>query len=153
MIVSGSVSASMPVATQAQSNSSINATQQKLIEETLAEFDANNLSESDALAIVEAFSEAGIQPGAELESLMSDAGFDAKTVGDLAGVGPKGQGPDSTRGGQFNEMVDLLSQLIDEALQESDDGQISDEQKLSIYEAMAEQFSVESNGSILHKVV
>ncbi len=153
MIISGVNSPSITGNVQTQSSTSISDTQQKLIEETLAQYDADTLSERDALAIVDAFSAAGIRPGSELESLMSNAGFDAKKVGDLAGVGPNGPEARSINRSEFNDMVDLLSQLIDEALQESDGGQISEEQKQSIYETMAERFGVDTNRSILHQVV
>ncbi len=76
-----------------QSNSAaLTAAQKSLIEETLAEYDVDNLSKSDAQEIVKSFEEAGIQPSAALESAMSTAGFDAKEVGTMAAVGPQGGG-------------------------------------------------------------
>ncbi len=80
-------------------NSSLSSSQQETISSVLENYDANNLSKSDALEIVAAFKEAGIQPGAELESAMSEAGFDAKEVGTLAGVGAQGQAASGGSGG------------------------------------------------------
>lgn len=80
----------------------LTSSQSDTISSVLENYDANNLSQSDALEIVAAFKEAGIQPGAELESAMEEAGFDAQEVGILAGVvgqAPAGSGP-SGGGGQ-----------------------------------------------------
>lgn len=68
------------------------SSQAETISSILAEYDADNLSESDAKSIVAAFQEAGIEPSEELVSAMAEAGFDAKEVGTLAGVGPQGGG-------------------------------------------------------------
>lgn len=109
---------------------SLSGEQQELIKDTLAEFDADNLSASDAAAIVEAFGEAGIQPGAGLEAAMSDAGFDARTVGDMAGVTrSRPPGPPPGGGGQAGQLSlseetlsnlnDLLDQYLDDSLDDS----------------------------------
>lgn len=60
--------------------------QRQLISETLEKFDAEALTEEDAQSIIAAFEAAGIEPGQEMAELMAEAGFDAKEVGDLAGV-------------------------------------------------------------------
>lgn len=65
---------------------SISSSQEETISSVLENYDASNLSKSDAQSIVAAFKEAGIEPSSELESAMADAGFDAKEVGTLAGV-------------------------------------------------------------------
>jgi hypothetical protein len=77
----------------------------QLIEETLAEFDAANLTEANAKAIVEVFSEADINPGKELAFAMAESGFSAQEVGKLAGVGPASgagqvQGVSAAQGGR-----------------------------------------------------
>lgn len=83
----------------------LTSSQSDTIASVLENYDANNLSKSDALEIVAAFKEAGIQPSAELESAMAEAGFDAHEVGTLAGVGggqgggPSGSGGPSGGGG------------------------------------------------------
>jgi hypothetical protein len=115
----------------ARSTQTLSQDQQLLIEETLANFDADNLTQSDAASIVEAFSNAGIQPGRALEEAMAASGFDARSVGEMAGVGPPpqaggGQMP-AGQAGQLNlsdEMLQNLNGLLDEyldgALEESE---------------------------------
>ena len=80
----------------AQSTSStqsgLTTTQQETLTSVLSEFDSSNLTESDATSIVNAFKEAGIEPSQELEAAMDAVGFDAKEVGDLAGVQDRPQG-------------------------------------------------------------
>ena len=81
---------SMPLQTDTQSlpnssrTTSLSLEQKSLIETTLTEYDASNLSASDASEIVTIFSEANIQAGKELENALKDAGFDAKEIGSLA---------------------------------------------------------------------
>lgn len=80
---------SMPLQTDTQSlslscSTNISNEQKNLIETTLAEYEASNLSANDASEIVSIFSEAGIQPGKELENALKDAGFDAREIGSLA---------------------------------------------------------------------
>ena len=71
-------------------NSSLSYEQQQSMDEILSEYDGNNLSESDAKAIVSAFQDAGISPSREMADAMDSLGFDAHEVGTLAGVGPQG---------------------------------------------------------------
>lgn len=80
------------------SNSSLTSSQYDTITSVLENYDASNLSQSDAQEIVAAFKEAGIEPSSQLESAMQEAGFSAQEVGTLAGVGPQGGG--SPMGGQ-----------------------------------------------------
>lgn len=104
--------------------------QRQTVSDVLANYDAENLTESDAAAIVEAFSAAGIQPGRELAEAMAEYGFDAKTVGDLAGVEGPRQGPPPGMGGQpvtlniSDEMLQDLNELLDayysDSISESD---------------------------------
>ncbi len=77
----------------------LSTSQLDTISSVLEKYDASNLSKSDALQIVAAFKEAGIQPSSELKSAMEEAGFDAHEVGSLAGVGGQGQpGSQGARG-------------------------------------------------------
>lgn len=62
----------------------------EIVSSILSEYDADNLSQSDAKNIVAALKDAGIKPSSELESAMQEAGFDAHEVGTLAGVGAEG---------------------------------------------------------------
>ena len=98
---------------------SSSSSQAETISSILAEYDADNLSESDAKSIVAAFQEAGIEPSEELVSAMAEAGFDAKEVGTLAGVGPQGGGG----GGQQMSSSDS-SEVYDE-MDTNEDGVVS----------------------------
>ena len=70
MINSINSSAAMPPPPRKEQ--SLTSDQQSVISDTLSEFDVDNLSETDALSIVAAFSEAGIQPGLALEKAVSN---------------------------------------------------------------------------------
>ncbi len=148
-------SAMVAVAQPQQSNNSpsLSDNQLKTIEETLAQYDTDNLTESDAAAIVEAFSEAGIQPGRELESAMAEHGFDAKSVGELAGV--EGKGSAQSAGGhpppppELNLDDDGLQQLSD-LLNEYYSGELTDEEQASTLGSIQELLN--SSGSSMNLV-
>ena len=94
------------------------SSQAETISSILAEYDADNLSESDAKSIVAAFQEAGIEPSEELVSAMAEAGFDAKEVGTLAGVGPQG-------GGGGGQMSSSDSSEVYDDMDTNEDGTVS----------------------------
>ena len=56
--------------------------QSDFVKETLAQFDAENLTSDDAQSIQAAFKEQGIEPTKELADLMGELEFDAKSIGD-----------------------------------------------------------------------
>ena len=93
---------------------SLSAEQTSIIEDTLSKYDANNLSQSDAQEIVKSFQEAGIAPSKALESAMSASGFDAKQVGDLAGVGrgERPMGPPPPKKEEMASVSELLQSLL-----------------------------------------
>ena len=127
--------------------------QQSLIAETLSEFDADNLTEADALSIVEAFSAAGIQPGVALEKATADLGFDAKNIGELANVSEEGNRPppppkQSTE--EITSMVDYLAELLEEKLAANNGNGLSDEDKQSILAQVLEEFDLEDGDSIIN---
>lgn len=127
--------------------------QQSLITETLSQFDAENINEADAISIVEAFSEAGIQPGIALEKAMSEFGFDAKTLGELANATDRDDMPppppkQSTE--EIGSMVDYLKQLLDEKLSTANESTLSDEDKQSILAQVFEKFDIEDRESIIN---
>lgn len=106
----GAASMAMPAPPRPQSGVTLTDTQNQLIGETLSQFDAKDLSATDAQSIVAAFQEAGIQPGGALAAAMQTAGFDAKTVGDMAGI--QGRGPSSPpSGGGVTIGEDVLQEL------------------------------------------
>jgi hypothetical protein len=130
----GSISSSQTYQSNVSSStrsSALSTEQKNLIEETLSQYDANSLSADDAKAIVEAFSEAGIAPSKALESAMAASGFDAREVGDLAGVGEAGGGVAQAGGGQrpaggpppppSEEEVLTITELLESLLAESEE--------------------------------
>lgn len=135
-----------------RSDQKLTEDQQTLIYETLSQFDAENINETDALSIIDAFTQAGIQPGAALEKAMSSFGFDAKTLGDLADV--KGQGgmppPPKQSTEEITSMVDYLKELLDEKLATGSDSVLSDEDKQSILAQVFEKFGIEGGESIIN---
>ncbi|MDB2562295.1 hypothetical protein N9X61_01685 [Sulfurimonas sp.] len=113
-------------------SNSLSTDQKALIEETLSQYDASSLSAEDAAAIVEAFSEAGINPSKALENAMSSSGFDAKEVGDLAGVGESGGGVAQAGGGRPaggppppppEEEVLTITELLESLLEEAEEAE------------------------------
>lgn len=137
-----------------QSNGSgLTDTQKALIEDTLSEYDVENLSSSDAKEIVSIFEEAGIQPSAALESALSASGVDAKALGDLAGVGaaggPGGKGgpggppppPDEEEMTTIEELLESLlaaaeEEAAEEALEESSSLASSESSESSSFETI-----------------
>ena len=81
------------------SRNSLSYEQQQVIDNTLSNYDANNLTQSDALEIVATFQDANIKPSKQLEDAMSSLGFDAKEVGELAGISAGNEGMIQQAGG------------------------------------------------------
>jgi len=107
----------MPSVSQNQNQSSqqisLSEEQKQLISDTLAEYDTDSLSETDAQSIISVFQEAGIEPGTALEDEMSEAGFDAQSIGEMGGQRPPpppGGGPQSQEDG-YNVSEDSLEEL------------------------------------------
>lgn len=126
--------------------------QKTLVEETLANFDAENLTEEDALAIVDAFKEAGIKPGRELAELTSELGFDAREIGDLAGVEPpKGPPPPVPGGDQSLNTEDLstLQSIIDDY----DLNDLSEEEEEEIISQLEDAELINEQGSLISLTV
>jgi len=61
--------------------------QKETVASILSAYDADNLTSDDASAIVEQFKEAGIEPSKSLNSVLSSAGFDGKSIAELSGAG------------------------------------------------------------------
>ena len=103
------------------SSSSLTAAQLETISSVLESYDSSNLSASDAQSIIASFEEAGIEPSAELESAMSDLGFDAKEVGDLGrSDAQSGMPPPPSE-----EEVSSISSLLDSLLSTDEDDETS----------------------------
>jgi len=98
---------------QNSQQTSLNDEQKQLISDTLAEYDTENLSETDTQSIIAVFQDAGIEPGTALEDEMSTAGFDAQSIGEMGGQRPPpppGGGPQSQEDG-YNVSEDSLEEL------------------------------------------
>ena len=134
-----------PQATFSTSSTSLTVDQQQLISDTLAQYDADNLSQADARSIVETFSEAGINPGDGLRVAMEEAGFDAKAVGDTAGLqGPPPQGgprPGSEGVSLDEETLSELYALLDQYYGEDS----TDEEKTGLLESISELLGSREN--------
>ncbi|XQW84958.1 hypothetical protein ACOYR1_17825 [Thalassotalea piscium] len=153
--INNSMNTGMPMPPTKQSNYALTQEQQSLISETLSQFDMENLTESDALSIVDTFAQAGIQPGAELEKSMAEFGIDAKSLGDLAGVSEDGNRPPppprpKQSSDEITSMVDYLTEILEETLSSSETGKLTDEDKESILAQMFEKFDIEDGDSIIN---
>jgi len=112
-----------PAVNNARGESSLSDEQKSMVSSILLEFEVDNLSQQDAQSIVVAFQDAGIRPGAELASVMEKAGFNAREVGQLAGVAPHPQNGDilaPQKPSRANIDQDAL-QLLQEILNSFDD--------------------------------
>lgn len=130
--------------------------QQTLISDTLSQYDPENLTESDALSIIETFSEAGIKPSAALEESLAELGFDAKELGDIAQVADQGQRPPpppKQSSDQISSLVDYLAELVEEKLASSDTDKLTDEDKESIMAQVFKEFDIEDRTSIINTSV
>lgn len=99
-------------------------TQEQLtgLAKVLENYDADALSQSDAKDIVSQVKDLGITPGRGLASAMADAGFNARDIGQKAGVGkagpppppPPGEGGPGAQSGTINsEAIAALKLLIE----------------------------------------
>ena len=164
---------SMPPPPPKGGESSLTEDQLTLLSETLSEYDVDNLSESDAQSIIATLSDAGIEPGAGLETAMSDLGFDAKSVGELGGADRPPPPPPPS--GEFDsgdseiasEMIDFLSELLSEKLESSEQStssttstsstdlyqraqqELTDEDKQDVYAQLMEKFGLPEGETLI----
>ena len=103
----------------------LSTSQLDTISSVLENYDASNLSQSDALEIVAAFKEAGIKPSADLKSAMEEAGFDAHEVGSLAGVSGQGQAGGGPSGGGGQGSGSSSSEEEYQVMDTNEDGVVS----------------------------
>lgn len=133
--INSNLASAIHQAPRMDSSQSLSQEQQQTIKDTLANFDVDNLGEADAASIVEAFNEAGIQPGAALAAAMAESGFDARTVGEMAGLTQsRPPGPPPGGGGQVTQlnlsdaMMSNLNDLLDQYLGDT----LEDDEKSSL---------------------
>ena len=149
--ISSGMSMPMPQRTE----QSLTEDQQTLISETLSQYDVDNITQEDAASIIEIFSQAGIEPSEALEGAIASAGFDAKTLGQLANATESGNKPppppppqQSTE--EITSMVDYLTELMEEKIAASNSSSLSDEDKESILAQMIEKFDIDDGESIIN---
>ncbi|ALQ07521.1 hypothetical protein D172_005215 [Pseudoalteromonas sp. Bsw20308] len=139
----GSSSASF-VPQQSNQAEKLTTEQSDFIKETLAQFDAENLTSDDAQSIQAAFKEQGIAPTKELADLMGELEFDAKSIGDAGRA--EGQRPqNSLESVDTDEVVSYLDELLTEY-----SNQLSDEDKESILASVQEKFGLSEGDSLLN---
>ncbi|WP_076925423.1 hypothetical protein [Pseudoalteromonas sp. EB27] len=148
MINSISGSSASFISQQSSQASKLTTEQSDFVKETLAEFNAENLSAEDAQSIQAAFKEQGIEPTKELADLMSELEFDAKSIGDAGRV--EGQRPppppqNSLESVDTDEVVSYLDELLTEY-----SSQLSDEDKESILASVQEKFGLSEGDSLLN---
>lgn len=102
--------------------------QKSLIEETLASYDSEGLSQADAQSIIETFQEAGIQPSQELEQVMSEFGFDAKSIGETAGMQPPPP-PPANEGAASLDITDEVLQNLNDLINDYYSDNLSDDER------------------------
>lgn len=130
--------------------------QQTLIKETLSQYKVEELSQSDAKSIVEVFSQAGIQPGKALEQAMAEQGYDAKNVGQLAGVGERGHPPPPANSSpmqsdaEVSSIVSFVTTLMEEKYASNNNNVLTDEDRQSILQQVFEKFGYQGNDSIIN---
>jgi hypothetical protein len=146
----GNASFRPPPPPGAGGQSNLSDDQASLIEETLSGYNADNLTESDAASIVEAFSEAGIAPSSAFADKLAEIGFDAKEIGDLAGASPSESKPPPPPSGSSNldlsDAVDYLETLFDEKDENATDNS-------SITTQLAERFGLSEGESLINITV
>ncbi|WP_158968549.1 hypothetical protein [Paraglaciecola sp. L3A3] len=132
---------------------SLTEEQTSLIEETLANYDADNLTEADAASMVEAFAEAGITPSRTFADQLAGVGFDAREIGELAKAsGPEaGQRPppppaDAASNLDLTSAVDYLETLFEEKAETENDN-------TSITAKLAEKFGLAEGESLVNITV
>ncbi|WP_063371782.1 hypothetical protein [Pseudoalteromonas luteoviolacea] len=125
----------------------LSSEQSDTIKATLEQFDSQNLSEEDAKSIVETFKEAGIKPGKALAEQMSELGFDAKAVGELAGVEPPPKPPKGGESSSINlqQVVDFLSNTLEEL----DTSNLDEEQKQVLFGELKSEFGLKEDSNFV----
>jgi hypothetical protein len=89
---------------------------------------------------------------------MSELGYDAKEIGDLAQVSEEGQRPPPPPPPQqssvvIRSLVYYLSELVEETLATSGSEKLTDEDKESILAQVFEEFNIEDQSSIINTSV
>lgn len=137
MMIQGSIAQEL-TANLYKENAKITEEQSEKLSELLSDYDADNISNDDAQTIVIQVKELGITAGSELASALADAGIDAQSLAEQAGVGggdrPKGPPPPPPQESQGVSTVDdAVVQLISDAVEAYD---VSEEEETTLGEAV-----------------
>ena len=121
----------------------INTAQADFIRDTLSNFDADNISESDAKSIVSQIKEAGIAPGRALTEAFAEEGFDAATIGEKSGVKgdrpPPPPPPPGEAGGVNGEINSEALSALTLLLETANDTELTEADWTEFYENLEEQ--------------
>jgi len=131
--------------------STITKQQSEVLGSVLANYDAKNLSDTDAEEIVSQIKELGIKEGSGLINALSEAGIDAQVLAEQAGVrGAEGSRPPPPPSGTSGtETEDSIVSLVSDAVQsfaESDDA----DSTWSILQASLEEAGVDTTKSFVN---
>lgn len=125
------------------------------IESTLSNYDSTQLTEEQAINLVQTFGDAGIRPSYEFAEILAESGFDAREIGSLAHgaeAGPSGhRPPPPTVGSQANSGLDLSSVVsyLDELSSNQDNASATTS---SIAAKLASQFGLSEGQSLINVI-
>jgi len=117
------------------SQSSLSDEDKEYISSLLSEYDSSNLSQEDATQIDNTLKEAGIMPSRELANVMSESGFNAREMGDLAESGrpPKPSSYESVS--DYTSRIMNLTEDVKEQVKELFDSYKPENTDLNVHEA------------------
>ena len=122
----------------------LSSDQKAAVAKVLSGFDAKTLTPENAQAITSKVKDLGITPGIGPAQAFSEAGFDAREVGDLAGVKPFNGGGMASEGRGRASVDETLVALMSEV---ADAYQSSEESAFDFYDALKSK--LEENGYTL----
>lgn len=128
--------------------------QKQFVTDTLSAYDPDSLTAEKAKEITSLFQEQGIAPGRGLAGAMAEAGFDARNVGQLAGVQPPSGGQPPSEAGAMaagtsassatSDVLSFLSQLLEQQGNEP----LSEDSKQNILQALHDRFGFTADNII-----
>lgn len=132
--ISGNTSIYGRQSAPAPTSVSLSDSQRSSVQNILAEYDAENLSEEDAQAINAAFRAEGIRPSAELKSAVEAAGFDAAELKPQDGPQGSGRPPPPPPPSDEETVISTLFELLEEY-----EGETLDENAISEIQAKLQE--------------
>jgi hypothetical protein len=115
-------------------HSSMSSDQKSAVQEILSNYDAKNLSVSDAKEISNSFKEQGIRPSSELRETIQSAGFDADAIREMSGSGgvqgmegkqPPPPPPPPSDQASNSEQQSIIEEILEEILNGDDEDDTS----------------------------